>query len=217
MRSCRLSANTVGGRDHKVKKIFGYLRRLKEWVEGYADKPHAQWVLFLIAFAESSFFPIPPDVLLIAMSVIVPRKAFQYALVCSIGSVLGGVAGYYIGWAFFETIGQPIITFYGAGGHYETVRQLYNEHAFTAILSAAFTPIPYKVFTIAAGAFEVSLTTLILASLIGRSARFFLVAGLFYFFGAPIKKFIDKYFEILTVVFLVLFIGGFVVVRFALR
>lgn len=200
-----------------MKKIFGYVRRLKEWVEGYAEKPHAQWALFLIAFAESSFFPIPPDVLLIAMAVMVPKKAFRYALICSVGSVLGGIFGYYIGWAFFETIGQGIINLYGAQGHYENVKQLYSEHAFLAILSAAFTPIPYKVFTIAAGTFEVPLLTLISASVIGRSARFFLVAGLFYFFGAPIKKFIDKYFEILTVLFLVLFVAGFIVIRVFLK
>ncbi len=193
------------------------MRRMKEWVEGYADSPHAQWILFVIAFTESSFFPIPPDVLLIAMAVTIPTKAFRYALICSVGSVLGGVFGYFIGWAFFETIGQPILQFYGAMGHYETVRVLYNEHAFWAILSAAVTPIPYKVFTIAAGTFEVSLTTLIAASIIGRSARFFFIAGLFYFFGAPIKKFIDKYFEILSVVFVVFLIGGFVVIRLFLR
>lgn len=200
-----------------LKRIFDLLRRLKDWVEGYADKPHAQWALFWIAFMESSFFPIPPDVLLIAMAVSVPAKALRYALICSAGSVLGGVFGYYIGWAFFETIGQPILQFYGAMGHYQNVQVLYNEHAFWAILAAGFTPIPYKVFTIAAGTFEVPLTTLVVASAISRSARFFLVAGLFYFFGAPIKKFIDKYFEILTVVFLVLLIGGFVVVRLFLR
>jgi len=200
-----------------LKKIFDQLRRLKAWVEGYADKPHAEWALFIIAFAESSFFPIPPDVLLIAMAVIVPKRAFRYALVCSIGSVLGGVFGYFLGWAFFETIGQPILQLYGAMGHYETVRQLYSEHAFWAILSAAFTPVPYKVFTIAAGTFEVSIWTLIGASIIGRSARFFLVAGLFYFFGASIKKFIDKYFEILTILFLVLLVGGFVVIRLFLK
>ncbi len=198
-----------------MKKIFEYLRRLKAWVEGYAEKPHAQWALFIIAFMESSFFPIPPDVLLIAMAVIVPTKAFRYALICSAGSVLGGVFGYFIGWAFFETIGQPILQFYGAMGHYENVRLLYNEHAFWAILAAGITPIPYKVFTIAAGAFEVSLATLVVASIIGRSARFFFVAALFYFFGAPIKKFIDKYFEILTVDFLVLLVGGFVLIRLA--
>lgn len=196
-----------------MKKVFDYIRRLKEWVEGYAERPHAQWALFWIAFAESSFFPIPPDVLLIAMAVIVPKKAFRYALICTVGSVLGGVFGYFIGWAFFETIGQPILNFYGAMGHYESVRVLYSEHAFVAILSAAFTPIPYKVFTIAAGTFEISLLTLIAASIIGRAGRFFLVASLFYFFGAPIKRFIDKYFEILTIAFLVLLIGGFVVIR----
>lgn len=200
-----------------MKKIFDYLRRLKEWVESYADKPYAEWALFAIAFMESSFFPIPPDVLLIAMAVIVPKKAFRYALVCSVGSVLGGVFGYYIGYFFYETIGAPIIAFYGAGGHYENVKQLYSEHAFWSILAAGFTPIPYKVFTIAAGAFEVSLTTLIVASIIGRSGRFFLVGGLFYFFGAPIKKFIDKYFEILTIAFLVLFVAGFVVIRFMVK
>lgn len=198
-----------------MKRIFDYLRRLKAWVEGYADKPHAEWALFAIAFMESSFFPIPPDVLLIAMAVIVPAKAFRYALVCTAGSVLGGIFGYFIGWAFFETIGQPILQFYGAMGHYETVRQLYGEHAFWAIFTAAFTPIPYKVFTIAAGTFEISLATLVAASMLGRAGRFFIVAALFYFFGAPIKKFIDKYFEILTVVFLVLLVGGFVVIRFA--
>jgi len=200
-----------------VRKIFEYLRRLKAWVEGYAEKPHAAWALFIIAFTESSFFPIPPDVLLIAMAVSVPAKALRYALICSAGSVLGGVFGYFIGWAFFEAIGQPILQFYGAMGHYAHVQQLYNDHAFWAILSAAFTPIPYKVFTIAAGTFEVSIWTLIGASIIGRSARFFLVAGLFYFFGAPIKKFIDKYFEILTFVFLILLIGGFAVVRLFLK
>jgi membrane protein YqaA with SNARE-associated domain len=200
-----------------VRKIFEYLRRLKAWVESYAEKPHAAWALFIIAFTESSFFPIPPDVLLIAMAVSVPAKALRYALICSAGSVLGGVFGYFIGWAFFEAIGQPILQFYGAMGHYAQVQQLYNEHAFWAILAAGFTPIPYKVFTIAAGTFEVSIWTLIGASIIGRSARFFLVAGLFYFFGAPIKKFIDKYFEILTFVFLILLIGGFAVVRVFLR
>lgn len=196
-----------------MKKIFEYLRRLKSWVESYAEKPYAEWVLFIIAFTESSFFPIPPDVLLIAMAVITPSKAFRYAAVCLAGSVLGGVFGYFIGMLFYETVGQPILQFYGAMGHYETVRGLYNEHAFWAILAAGFTPIPYKVFTIAAGAFEVSISTLVIASIIGRGARFGLVAALFYFFGAPIKKFIDKYFEILTVVFLVLLIGGFVVIR----
>ncbi|MBX3245093.1 MAG: DedA family protein [Acidobacteria bacterium] len=189
---------------------------MKAWVEGYAEKPYAEWALFAIAFVESSFFPIPPDVLLIAMAVITPSKAFRFALICTAGSVLGGVFGYFIGMAFYEAVGIPILTFYGAMGHYETVQGLYQEHAFWAIVAAGFTPIPYKVFTIAAGAFEVSVWTLIIASIVGRGARFFLVASLFYFFGATIKKFIDKYFEILTVVFLVLLVGGFVIIRLVL-
>lgn len=200
-----------------MKKVFDYLRRLKEKVESYAERPYAIWILFVIAFVESSFFPIPPDVLLIAMAVMLPTRAFKYAAVCSVGSVLGGVFGYYVGWAFFETLGQPILAFYGALDHYEHVRVLYNDHAFWAILGAGFTPIPYKVFTIAAGAFEVPIMTLIGASVIGRSARFFLVASLFYFFGAPIKKFIDKYFEFLTIVFLVLLVAGFVLIRVVLK
>lgn len=200
-----------------IKKIFDYLRRTKAWVEGFAGKPHAQWALFWIAFAESSFFPVPPDVLLIAMAVSIPAKALRYALICSVGSVLGGIFGYFIGWAFFETAGQPILEFYGAMGQYAQVQQLYEEHAFWSILAAAFTPIPYKVFTIAAGAFEIPLTTLVTASILGRSGRFFLVAGLFYFFGAPIKSFIDKYFEILTVAFLLLLLGGFLVIRLFIK
>ena len=200
-----------------MKKIFEYMRRMKAWVEGYAEKPYAEWALFIIAFTESSFFPIPPDVLLIAMAVTVPKRAFRYAAVCTAGSVLGGILGYYIGWALFETVGQPILQFYGAMGHYAEVQRLYGEHAFWAILAAGITPIPYKVFTIAAGTFNVSLVTLVIASILGRGLRFFVVAGLFYFFGAPIKKFIDKYFEILSVVFLVLLIGGFVVIRVFLK
>ena len=196
-----------------MKRFFEYLRGLKAWVEGYAERPGAEWILFIIAFTESSFFPIPPDVLLIALAVIHPHKSFRYALICSVGSVLGGMFGYLIGLEFFELVGRHIIAFYGVEIQYEKVRLLYHENAFTAIAIAGFTPIPYKVFTIAAGAFEVSFMTLVVASLLSRSARFFLVASLFYFFGATIKTFIDKYFEILTLAFTVLLVLGFVVVR----
>lgn len=196
-----------------LKKIFEYLRRLKAWVEAFAAKPYAGWALFAIAFAESSFFPIPPDALLIALAVMVPRKAFRYALICSIGSVLGGMFGYLIGLEFYETVGSRIIRFYGVEQQYDQVRVLYEQNAFAAIAVAGFTPIPYKVFTIAAGAFQISFTTLVIASVLSRSARFFLVSTLFYFFGAQIKSFIDKYFEVLTIVFMVLLVLGFVVIR----
>jgi len=199
-----------------LKKLFGFIRRVKEWVEGYAEKPHAAWALFIIAFTESSFFPIPPDVLLIALAVVAPRKSFKYALICSVGSVTGGMFGYLIGKEFFEFVGRPIIEFYGVEGQYEKVRQLYQENAFAAIAVAGFTPIPYKVFTIAAGAFDISFATLVTASALSRSARFFLVATLFFFYGARIKVFIDRYFELLTIVFSVLLVLGFVIVRWVL-
>ncbi len=196
-----------------MKKIFEYLRRLKAWVEAFAGKPYAGWALFVIAFAESSFFPIPPDALLIALAVIVPQKAFRYALICSIGSVLGGMFGYFIGLEFYDAVGSRIIRFYGVEQQYDQVRALYEQNAFAAIAVAGFTPIPYKVFTIAAGAFKISFSTLLIASVISRSARFFLVATLFYFFGARIKSFIDKYFEVLTIAFMILLVLGFVAVR----
>jgi len=121
--------------------------------------------------------------------------------------------GYLIGLEFFELLGQPIIEFYGVQQQYHEVQRLYMENAFAAIAIAGFTPIPYKVFTIAAGAFQVSFTTLVTASLISRPARFFLVAGLFYWFGPRVKPLIDKYFEVLTIAFVVLLILGFVLVR----
>jgi membrane protein YqaA with SNARE-associated domain len=197
-----------------VKAIFAWLRKLKDWVEGLARKPGAGWALFLIAFAESSFFPIPPDVLLIALALAIPLRAFSYALICSVGSVLGGMFGYLIGLEFYEVVGQRIIQLYGLEEQYLAVKLLYDKNAFFAIAVAGFTPIPYKVFTIAAGAFKVSFETLVMASAVSRPARFFLVAALFYFAGPKIKPVIDKYFELATIVFVVLLIGGFVVIKY---
>lgn len=196
-----------------MQKISAWLRKLKTWVEGFAQKPGADWSLFGIAFVESSFFPIPPDVLLIALAVSVPKKSFRYALICSVGSVLGGMLGYLIGLEFYDLIGRPIISFYGLEQQYLSVQQLYHDNAFSAIAIAGFTPIPYKVFTIAAGAFQVSFATLVYASALSRSARFFFVAALFFWFGPTIKAYIDKYFEALTVAFVVLFVLGFVILR----
>lgn len=193
--------------------MFGWIGRLKTQVEAYAAKPWAGWALFIVAFVESSFFPIPPDVLLIALALLLPRKAFGYALVCSVGSVLGGMFGYLIGLEFYEIVGRAIIEFYGVQQQYAEVQRLYMENAFAAIAIAGFTPIPYKVFTIAAGAFQVSFVTLVAASTISRPARFFLVAGLFYWFGPRIKPLIDKYFEVLTIAFVVLLLLGFAAVK----
>jgi membrane protein YqaA with SNARE-associated domain len=196
-----------------VKNISEWLRQLKTWVESFAQKPGAAWSLFVIAFLESSFFPIPPDVLLIALALSAPTRAFRYAFVTSVGSVLGGMFGYLIGYQFYDLVGRPIIAFYGLNEEYQKVQLWYSSNAFAAIAVAGFTPIPYKVFTIAAGAFQVSFVTLIYASALSRSARFFLVAALFYWFGPPIKSFIDQYFEALSVAFVVLFILGFFVLR----
>jgi len=162
---------------------FGLLRRLYDWVLSWAHKKYSSFALFVLAFTESSFFPIPPDVLQIALSVSKPKNSFIYALISSIGSVLGGILGYFIGFFLFDSVGKLIIGSLGYQAQFDAVGNLYKSYAFLAILTAAFTPIPYKVFTIAAGFWNVGLMPLITASIIGRSARFFLVASLFYFFG----------------------------------
>jgi membrane protein YqaA with SNARE-associated domain len=197
-----------------MRKIRDFLFSLKLWVENFADKPYAGIALFIIAFAESSFFPIPPDVLLIAIALLKPRLSFRYALICSIGSVLGGMFGYLIGFQFYELIGKKIIEFYHLQQKYDAVKIMYDKNAFVAIAIAGFTPIPYKVFTIAAGAFQVNFPTLVIASALSRPARFFLVGGLIYFFGPRVKTFIDKYFDWLTIAFVILLILGFVLIKY---
>ncbi len=197
-----------------VRKISKFLFDLKAWVENFATKPYAGLALFLVAFTESSFFPIPPDVLLIAIALLRPELSFRYALICSVGSVLGGMFGYLIGFQFYELIGRKIIEFYHLQEEYNLVKILYDRNAFTAIAIAGFTPIPYKVFTIAAGAFQINFSTLVLASALSRSARFFLVAGLIYLFGPRVKSFIDKYFDWLTLAFIILLILGFMAIKY---
>jgi membrane protein YqaA with SNARE-associated domain len=190
------------------------IRRLYNWTLHWAKTPHSTWALFILAFCESSFFPIPPDVLLMALAVAIPGKSFKYALVCSAGSVLGGCFGYLIGYEFYEYIGRPIIGFYNITDVFNSVSTQYQSNAFAAIAVAGFTPIPYKVFTIAAGVCKINFFTLVLASALSRSARFFIIAGLFYLFGPKIKMFIEKYFNIITIIFVILLIGGFVAVKY---
>ncbi len=192
------------------------LRRLYDWVLYWAETPYGTWALFLLAFCESSFFPIPPDILLIALAVAVPKKALKYALICSAGSVLGGCFGYLIGRQFMASIGSPIVDFYGLGTKVEYIGTLYNKYDAWAVGIAGFTPIPYKVFTIAAGAFKINFSVFVLTSLVSRSARFFIVGGLIYIFGPRIQGFIDKYFNILAVAFTVLLVLGFVVIKYLL-
>jgi membrane protein YqaA with SNARE-associated domain len=195
---------------------FGLLRRLYDWTLSWAKTPYGAIALFILAFAESSFFPIPPDILLIALCVSIPAKSFRYALICSFGSVIGGMFGYLIGLGFYETIGSWIISALHYEHYFELVGRMYADNAFMAIFAAAFTPIPYKVFTIAAGVWKINFLTLVSASLIGRSIRFFAVAALIYFYGAKIKYFIDKYFNALTIIFFLLLLGGFLIIKFLL-
>lgn len=196
--------------------MFRPLRRLYDWVLSWANHPGGTWALLGVAFAESSFFPVPPDVLQMALGISKPKRSFWYASVSSTGSVLGGILGYAIGYFLYESIGKKIIGFYHLEATFGKVGLYYQAQAFLWIFIAAFTPIPYKVFTIAAGVYHsyVSLPVLILASAIGRPARFFFVATLIYFFGPKIKDFIDKYFNWLTVAFGVLILLGFVAIKY---
>jgi membrane protein YqaA with SNARE-associated domain len=196
----------------QIKKT-GIHRRLYEWVLHWARTPYGAVALFALAFCESSFFPIPPDVLLMALAFSIPKKSFKYAAICSAGSVLGGCFGYFIGYQFFEYVGIPILNFYGIIDKFYFVKEQYNTNAFAAVAIAGFTPIPYKVFTIAAGACEIDIRTFIGASIISRSGRFFVLASLTYIFGQKIKDFIDKYFNSISIAFVVLLIGGFFIVK----
>ncbi|MBN2514663.1 MAG: DedA family protein [Deltaproteobacteria bacterium] len=189
------------------------LRKLYDWVLHWAETPYGSWALFILAFAESSFFPVPPDVLLIALAISIPARAFRYALICSVGSVLGGMAGYIIGFEFMDIVGFRILNFYGLMDKYETIGNLYERYNAWAVGIAGFTPIPYKVFTISAGAFKINFPIFLVASIVSRSVRFFLVGWLIYKFGAEIRSFIDRYFNILSVVFMILLIGGFILIK----
>jgi len=192
------------------------LRRLYHWVLHWAETPYGSWALFLLALAESSFFPVPPDVLLIALAISIPARSFRYALICSVGSVIGGMIGYMIGYQFMDLVGMKIVEFYGFTSQYAAVGDLYDRYNAWAVGIAGFTPIPYKVFTISAGAFKIDFLVFFIASAISRAARFFLVGWLIYRFGSGIKIFIDRYFNILAIVFTVLLVGGFIAIKYLL-
>lgn len=190
-------------------------RRIYEWTIHWAKTPRAAQALALIAFAESSFFPVPPDVLLVAMCLARPRRSFFYAALCAVFSILGGMLGYLIGYTLWGVAG-PFFFHYIPGfnqGAFNTVASLYQENAFWTVFAAGFTPIPYKVFTITGGVCHISFATLVAASTLGRSGRFFLVGALIYFFGEPVRVFIEKYLGWLTIAFAILLIGGFVVIK----
>jgi len=191
-------------------------RRLYDWVLSFAHSRHSTAALAALSFAESSFFPIPPDVLLMPLCLGHRRRSFVFATVCSAASVLGGVLGYVIGMWGMELIGNRLLDIYDPQRHtWATVEQWYQLWGFWGVLAAAITPIPYKVFTIASGALDYSFAWFMIASAVGRSFRFFLVAGLMWYFGPPITRFIDRYFNLLCLLFTALLIGGFVLLKHA--
>jgi len=190
------------------------IRRLYDWTISWADRPGGVYALFLLAFAESSFFPIPPDVLLIALCVGACTKSFRFALVCTVGSVLGGMAGYGIGYWGYDVIGEPIVRAYHGEAVMQKIKVWYDEYGFWGNLAAAVTPIPYKVFTIASGVFKFDFLQFVIASVVGRGLRFFVVAGLIYWLGPRMKVFIEKYFDLLAVAGMILLIGGFVALKY---
>ena len=189
------------------------MRRLYSWVLSWADKPGGERALFGIAVAESSFFPVPPDVLLLALGLGAPKRSYRLALITGVGSVLGGVLGYLIGSLFMDGLGVPIIDFYNAQETFARVKGLFDQYDAWVIAIAGFTPIPYKVFTIAAGAFDINFAVFLGASAAARFARFFLVATVIRFMGDKARDFIDRYLEWLVVAFTILLVGGFVLLE----
>ncbi len=192
-------------------------RRLYNWVVDWADRKGSLWALFGLSFAESSFFPIPPDVLLIALGISKPEKSFTFATVCSFGSVIGGAFGYFLGWYFFDIIGKSILEFYGIMDGYKDIGLLFEQYSAWVVGIAGFTPIPYKLFTIASGAFNINFGIFMLASAVSRAARFFLVSLIIRTFGPKIKPVLEKYFNLISIIFVILLIAGFVIIKYFLH
>lgn len=201
--------------ENTAEKLPGPLRRLYHWTLSWADRPGGAHALFWIAFIESSFFPIPPDLLLIALCFGARQKWAKYALICTAGSVLGGVVGWLIGWGLRETVAIPLLGLFDPTKEIQlNIEEGYREYGFLGILIAAVTPIPYKVFTVFSGVAHYSLPMLVAASVIGRGFRFFVVGAIIRAFGPTVKPFIDKHLEWCFVAATALLILGFVAIKF---
>ena len=193
---------------------MNFLKRTYNWTLEKAQHKNAKWYLSLISFAESSFFPIPPDILLIPMALASKANALFYAFICTLFSVLGGILGYAIGYFFYNSVGIYIVEFYHLENSFSVFGNYYKEFGILIVLGAGITPFPYKFITIASGVFGLNIFLFIIISIIGRGLRFYLIAILLYFFGEKIKLIIDKYFNILTIVFFILLVGSVFIIRF---
>lgn len=190
------------------------IRALYNWTIRLAEHPRALWALAFVAFIESSVFPIPPDILMIPMIIAAPRRAFVIAGVATVASVLGGAFGYWIGAVLFDSVGQPILAFYGKEAYFDTFATNYNAWGAWAVLIAGVTPFPYKVITILSGSTGLNLWVFMIASIFARGLRFFLVAALLWKFGAPIRDFIERRLGLMFTLAIILLIGGFYAVKF---
>ena len=191
------------------------LRKLYDWTLEKSKDPKAPWFLAIISFSESSFFPIPPDIILIPMVIAKRAKAWFFAFICTISSVLGGVAGYLIGYFFYLTIGEFIIELYSYQNEYSDFKSKYEGEIWLwFVFFAGLTPFPFKIITIASGALKINMISFVAIALVSRGLRFYLVATLLKFFGNYIKKYIDKYFNLFTFVFFILLIGGFIFFKY---
>ena len=190
------------------------LRRLYDWTITLGQSRYALWALAIVAFVESSVFPIPPDALMIPMIIAAPRRAFLIAGICTVSSVLGGMLGYYIGAVLFDSVGQPVLEFYGKSEQFETLKIAYNEKGFWAVLIAGVTPFPYKVITILSGATGLNFGLFMATSIVARAARFFVIAALLWKFGPAIRDFIERRLGLVFIVAVVLLLGGFFLVRY---
>lgn len=184
-------------------------KRLYHWTLSLAESPRATWALAAIAFAESSFFPIPPDVILVPMSLAKPKRAWFYAGICTIASVAGGVLGYAIGWLLYESVGRWLLELYGYADRIAVIKAGYDQWGWLFILVKGLTPIPYKLVTIVSGLLEYNFLLFVLLSLITRGARFFILAGLLNAFGGPIKNLLERHFASFMILIVVMIVGGF--------
>ncbi len=203
----------VGSIPSTPTKQMKFLRSLYNWTLAKAEHKYASWILAVISFAESSFFPIPPDILLIPMIIAKRVKAWTYAFISTFSSVLGGILGYAIGYFFYNSIGSLIVNAYHLSNSFNIFESYYNEYGILIVLGAGFTPFPFKFITIASGVFNLNIFLFIVTAIIARGLRFYLLAGLLFIFGEKIKLLIDKYFNMLAILFFIFLVGSVLLVK----